>query len=70
MVLTVSSNAVNTITAVKLGSAAVASENYTIAGLVVTLKHTYLATLAESAHTFNIELQSGNAVSSVITVTA
>ena len=69
--LTVSSTATtNSITGVKLGAVDVDGANYTVSGLVLTLDEVYLATLAEVAHTFNIELQSGNDVSSVITVTA
>ena len=68
MVLTVESNVANTITGLKIGGTAVNASNYSVSGLVLTIKKEYLSTLAEGDKTFTVTLAKSPDVVSVVTV--
>lgn len=66
--LTVTSNAAVTLTALKNGASTVNSTNYTFANNVLTIKATYLATLADGAKTFTLDFAEASDVTVAIAV--
>lgn len=66
--LTVTSNAAVTLTALKNGASTVNSTNYTFVNNVLTIKSTYLATLTDGAKTFTLDFAEANDVTVVVTV--
>lgn len=66
--LTVTSNAAVTLSALKNGASTVNSANYTFANNILTIKATYLATLADGAKTFTLDFAEADDVSVAVTV--
>lgn len=66
--LTVTSNAAITLSALKNSTSTVNSVNYTFVNNVLTIKATYLATLADGAKTFTLDFAEANDVTVAVTV--
>lgn len=66
----VSTDASNTVKNAKLNGANIGGINLTAAGLVLTIKGTWLASLAIGAYTIMVEMTKGNAVAVTLTITA
>lgn len=68
VVLTVSSTVPNSVESVEVNGSTLATENYTVDGLEVTIKTTYLAVQTNAAYVYTIQLAQGDDVTSTITV--
>ena len=66
----ISTDALNTVKNVKLNGANIGGINLTTVGLVLTIKGTWLASLAIGVYTILVEMTKGNSVAVNLTVTA
>ena len=66
----ISTDASNTVRNAKLNGANIGGINLTAAGLVLTIKGTWLASLAIGTYTILVEMTKGNAVAVTLTITA